>query len=90
MSYTSCKNCGACCIAPSISSALPGMPRGKAAGVRCINLDTDNTCRAYDARPPVCRDFSPTEEICGNGFHDAMDGLRLLEIQTAQGHSCNN
>lgn len=25
--------CGACCIAPSISSPIPGMPEGKAAGV---------------------------------------------------------
>jgi Fe-S-cluster containining protein len=26
--------CGACCIAPSISSPIPGMPQGKPAGVR--------------------------------------------------------
>ena len=25
--------CGACCIAPSISSPIPGMPHGKAVGV---------------------------------------------------------
>ncbi|NBX68342.1 MAG: YkgJ family cysteine cluster protein, partial [Proteobacteria bacterium] len=31
--------CGACCIAPSISSPLPGMPHGKPAGVRCVNLN---------------------------------------------------
>ena len=30
--------CGACCTAPSISSPIPGMPHGKPAGVRCIQL----------------------------------------------------
>jgi Fe-S-cluster containining protein len=28
-----CRNgCGACCIAPSISSPIPGMPHGKLSG----------------------------------------------------------
>ena len=27
-------SCGACCIAPSINSPIPGMPHGKPAGVR--------------------------------------------------------
>jgi Fe-S-cluster containining protein len=31
--------CGACCIAPSISSSIPGMPNGKPAGVVCVHLD---------------------------------------------------
>ena len=31
--------CAACCIAPSISSPIPGMPHGKPAGVRCAQLD---------------------------------------------------
>ena len=34
--------CGACCIAPSISGPIPGMPNGKPAAVRCINLDKNN------------------------------------------------
>ena len=29
---------GACCIAPSISSPIPGMPNDKPAGVPCIQL----------------------------------------------------
>ncbi len=77
-----CKSCGACCIAPSISSALPGMPGGKAAGVRCVNLYPDNTCRVYAERPPVCREFSPTEEICGNGFNSSMACLLHMERMT--------
>jgi len=39
--------CGACCIAPSISSAIPGMPDGKPAGVRCAQLDEQNLCRLF-------------------------------------------
>ncbi|MGO2368564.1 MAG: YkgJ family cysteine cluster protein, partial [Serratia sp. (in: enterobacteria)] len=27
-------DCGACCIAPSISSPIPGMPNGKPANTR--------------------------------------------------------
>ena len=36
--------CGACCIAPSISTPMPGHPRGKAAGVACVNLTADLRC----------------------------------------------
>lgn len=39
--------CGACCIAPSISSAIPGMPGGKPAGVRCVQLTDDNRCMLF-------------------------------------------
>jgi hypothetical protein len=31
-------DCGACCIAPSISSPIPGMPHGKPAGVRSVTI----------------------------------------------------
>ena len=38
----SCRSgCAACCIAPSISSPIPGMPHGKPAGVRCVQLTAD-------------------------------------------------
>ncbi|MEE4465596.1 YkgJ family cysteine cluster protein, partial [Azotobacter chroococcum] len=48
--------CGACCIAPSISSPLPGMPLGKPAGERCLHLSVDNLCALFDKpeRPAVC------------------------------------
>ncbi|PAS17689.1 hypothetical protein CGT75_04930, partial [Vibrio cholerae] len=39
--------CGACCIAPSISSPIPGMPNGKPAGVRCVQLNEDNLCQLF-------------------------------------------
>ncbi|MGK3606278.1 YkgJ family cysteine cluster protein, partial [Klebsiella variicola] len=35
-------DCGACCIAPSISSPIPGMPQGKPANPRCIQLSEHN------------------------------------------------
>ncbi|MBP8171893.1 MAG: YkgJ family cysteine cluster protein, partial [Pseudomonas sp.] len=39
--------CGACCIAPSISSAIPGMPNGKPAGQRCVQLSAANLCLLF-------------------------------------------
>ena len=33
------RNCGACCIAPSITSPIPGMPQGKPAGVRQADIE---------------------------------------------------
>ena len=35
--------CGACCVAPSISSPIPGMEGGKAAGIPCVQLLPDLT-----------------------------------------------
>ncbi|HNR87817.1 MAG TPA: YkgJ family cysteine cluster protein [Spirochaetota bacterium] len=77
-----CNRCGACCIAPSISSAIPGMPGGKPAGVRCIHLTADRTCGIYDLRPPVCREFTPTMELCGASRDEALANLARLEVLT--------
>ncbi|WP_455212391.1 YkgJ family cysteine cluster protein [Kaarinaea lacus] len=76
--------CGACCIAPSISSAIPGMPDGKPAGVRCVQLTTDNQCRLFGHpnRPSVCIQFSATIEFCGTNYDEAMLYLTNLEINT--------
>ena len=41
------EGCGACCIAPSISSPLPGMPLGKPAGVRCVHLSAEQLCQLF-------------------------------------------
>ncbi len=77
--------CGACCIALSISSPIPGMPDGKPAGVRCAQLTDDNRCAIFDspARPPVCARLRPTPEMCGNTFHEAMAFLEWLERATS-------
>ncbi|HXV20842.1 MAG TPA: YkgJ family cysteine cluster protein [Desulfuromonadales bacterium] len=76
--------CGACCIAPSISSPIPGMPGGKPAGVRCIQLTTDNLCRIFgmDERPAVCSGLRPGAEMCGRSSAEAMAYLAELEQST--------
>jgi len=76
--------CGACCIAPSISSPIPGMPGGKPAGVRCIQLDENHMCRLFGQpeRPAVCEQFSATASICGETYEDAVYQLQWLERQT--------
>ncbi|MGS0744183.1 YkgJ family cysteine cluster protein [Glaciimonas sp. GG7] len=82
----SCRlGCGACCIAPSISSAIPGMPDGKPAGVRCIQLDDGNKCLIFGspARPSVCGSLQPSAEMCGIGQSHAMAYLGELERLTA-------
>lgn len=73
--------CGACCIAPSISSAIPGMPNGKAAGERCIQLDDNNLCQLFGQpqRPNVCLAFKPDPDICGDTNPIAM--ANLIELQ---------
>lgn len=76
--------CGACCIAPSISSPIPGMAQGKPAGVRCVQLDEANRCRLFGQpeRPAVCEQFSATPSICGDDTAQALDNLHWLERQT--------
>lgn len=74
-------NCGACCIYPSISSPIPGMPGGKPAGVRCIHLEEQLRCRIFDHpdRPMVCRKFKAEPEICGSNAAEAAGILKSLE-----------
>jgi uncharacterized protein len=76
--------CAACCIALSISSPIPGMPRGKPAGVRCIQLSTDNRCKLFGRpeRPDVCVRLRPSPEMCGNDSRQAMTYLASLERAT--------
>ncbi|HEY5801107.1 MAG TPA: YkgJ family cysteine cluster protein [Burkholderiaceae bacterium] len=86
ISTVSCRpGCGACCIAPSISSAIPGMPNGKPAGVRCIQLDEDNACRIFGSplRPKVCGGLQPELAMCGPDRTHAMQFLTDLEAATA-------
>lgn len=79
------KGCGACCIAPSISSPLPGMPDGKPAGVRCAHLTADNLCILHgrSERPGVCESFRPSPETCGESYREAMEILSAIEGLTA-------
>ncbi|MHB9140147.1 MAG: YkgJ family cysteine cluster protein [Victivallaceae bacterium] len=77
--------CGACCIVPSISSAIPGMPAGKPAFVPCINLKADYGCGIFASpeRPKVCGSLRPSAEMCGDCREDAIAGLTELEKLTA-------
>jgi Fe-S-cluster containining protein len=79
--------CAACCIAPSISSAIPGMPQGKPAGVRCVQLDDAQRCRLFGMpeRPAVCLSLKPGPAMCGENKDQAMQRLAWLEQQTMPG-----
>jgi uncharacterized protein len=74
------ENCGACCIALSISSAVPGMPGGKPAGVRCVHLLDDYSCNIYNdpGKPKVCDNFTAEKEFCGSDQEEAMRILYSL------------
>lgn len=78
--------CGACCIAPSITSEIPGMPNGKPAGVRCIQLTADNLCQLFGQqnRPDVCSLFSATLDVCGKSNDEAMWLITSLESETGR------
>lgn len=77
--------CGACCIAPSISSELPGLPGGKPAGLPCPHLDAQYRCRLFlsPLRPKVCGSLAPTLEMCGSSREAALAYLEALEEETA-------
>ena len=76
--------CGACCIAPSIASPIPGMPNGKPAGVRCVQLTDDNRCRLFGLpeRPAFCSSLRPSAEMCGGSASEAMAYLAELDRVT--------
>lgn len=77
-------HCGACCIAPSISSPIPGMPYGKTAGETCVQLLEDMSCAIFESRsrPKVCAEFMAEKAICGDTREDAIRILNLLEHNT--------
>jgi len=76
--------CGACCIAPSITSPIPGMPYGKRAGERCVQLLPDMRCAIFGQpeRPAFCVSLRPTREMCGESREEALAFLADLEVAT--------
>ena len=76
--------CGACCIAPSITSPIPGMPQGKPAGVPCVQLDDDMRCRIFGRsdRPAFCGGVQVSHEMCGDTKVHAMHWISQLEADT--------
>ena len=77
-------HCGACCIAPSITSPIPGMPHGKPAGIPCVQLDEDFRCRLFGKaeRPAFCVALKPLLSMCGAARDEAMSVLTQLELAT--------
>jgi hypothetical protein len=76
--------CGACCIAPSISSPIPGLPHGKPAGVSCVQLLPDYRCALFGRpeRPAVCVSLRPSETMCSENREQALAYLTRLERAT--------
>lgn len=76
-----CRNgCAACCIYPSISTPIPGMPHGKPALITCIHLNDDKLCDLFGKqnRPAVCIGFKPETWMCGESEAEAIENFRWL------------
>jgi hypothetical protein len=71
--------CGACCIAPSISTL------GKPAGVPCRHLTAELRCAIFGQpeRPACCSGLQPSIEMCGETRDQALAWLAALERATA-------
>jgi hypothetical protein len=76
--------CGACCIAPSITSPIPGMPHDKPAGIPCVQLDDDHHCRLFGRpeRPAFCTSLRPARDMCGHSRLQALAALQAWERAT--------
>ena len=79
--------CGACCIAVSISSPIPGMLGGKPAGVRCVQLTANGLCALFGRpeRPAICARFRADPELCGENSEEALARMSALERATRPG-----
>ena len=77
-------DCGACCIAPSISSQIPGLAGPKPAGQPCVHLLPGWRCALYGRteRPAVCASLRPSLEMCGANREEALAYLTALEQAT--------
>ena len=84
MSFECRPHCAACCIAPSISSPMPGLPHGKPAGVPCPHLTADRRCALFGQpeRPAVCGSLQPNEQMCHSDANAALHWLTQLEQLT--------
>jgi hypothetical protein len=61
------------------------MPKGKPAGVRCVQLDERDGCKIFGRpeRPAVCGSLQPAADMCGASRAQAMFFLSELERLTA-------
>jgi hypothetical protein len=71
--------CGACCIAPSISSL------NKPAGEPCRHLGSNFLCGVFGQaeRPACCSGLQASVEMCGENREQALAYLSWLEQTTA-------
>lgn len=60
------------------------MPNGKPAGVPCVQLRADLTCKLFGQpeRPAFCGSLQPREDMCGTTREEAMEILNVLEEET--------
>jgi len=60
------------------------MAAGKPAGVRCVQLTTDDRCLLFGRpeRPSVCSRLLPSLEMCGGDADEALARLSELERRT--------
>jgi uncharacterized protein len=60
------------------------MPNGKPAGVRCVQLNDENSCMIFGKpeRPAFCGSLQPSEEMCGETREQAIAWLTQLEMAT--------
>ena len=72
------EGCGACCIAPSISSL------DKPAGEPCRHLSADYRCLIFGQpqRPACCSGLQASPEMCGEDREHALHWLSRLEQAT--------
>ena len=70
--------CGACCLAPSISSLA------KPAGEPCRHLTDELRCAIFGRpeRPACCGGLQPSLEMCGEDREQALAWLSQLEAAT--------
>lgn len=60
------------------------MPGGKPAGMPCVQLADDLSCRLFGnpIRPKVCLALTPASDVCGTSRADAMHLLAEMESAT--------
>ena len=68
-----------------MSTPIPGMPQGKAAGQRCVQLDAHLRCAIFDSpqRPACCAGLQPSAAMCGTDRGHALAWLQELERLTS-------
>jgi len=61
------------------------MPYGKPAGVHCVQLNSNMSCKIFGQpeRPAVCGNLQPCKEMCQDSKEQATIYINWLEEQTS-------